>query len=213
MGGPWDVFWGEGFPIVKRSPFASIVLVLGGIVAGFLGTSFYFNDRVSDQKELIARLRIAAGISQPTAKTSMMELTNNELKSKGSRLVARIREISDIHSQHVTNIQKQKEAEKMTDEKYKILIDQEMHRALNQFETVRVDALMVTDELRARLSPHVREKILTAKPNFSSSDDPKADVNFARLAVGFGGVALAILAEEIEELSKLQLERLETCAC
>ena len=81
---------------MKRSPFASIALVVGGIVAGVVASSLYFNDKISDQKEMIARLKIAAGIPQPTAKTSMMEFTNNELKSKGSRWVARIREISDI---------------------------------------------------------------------------------------------------------------------
>ena len=213
--GAWDVFWGEGLPVIKRSPFAGIVLVVSGVTVGVIVASIYFNDKVNDQKELIARLKIAAGISQPIAKTSIMELTNNELKSKSSRLVSRIREILQIHHDNEVSIKAEHINKSTKDDHYKLTLENESTRAWNQFETIRADAVMVSDELRARLSPHVHEKIITARPHFHSTDDPKAELSMTRLAVtpSFPVVNAMFLAEEIEELSKLQLERLETCAC
>jgi hypothetical protein len=72
---------------------------------------------------------------------------------------------------------------------------------------------MVNDELRARLSPHVQEKIVTAVPHFRPADDPKAIVSLLRLTGSFGDISLVILAEELEELSKLSLVKLELCRC
>jgi hypothetical protein len=95
----------------------------------------------------------------------------------------------------------------------KIRIDQEKQRAWKQFEIIRVDALMVCDELRSRLSPLVHEKVVTNTPTFRSSDEPKAEFSVARLLATVSIEGVDMLAGEIEHLSKLQLAKLETCAC
>jgi hypothetical protein len=204
----------QEWPAMKQAPSLCLLLVCVGFLSGIGLGLWYFKDRMDDQNQKIDRYRIAAGLAQPTPKTSLMDLNNVELKGKANRLAARIREIISIHHGHWDDIRKRNDSEKWTDERYKLSLDQEMRRAWLQFETIRVDALMVSDELRARTSPQVHEKIVTATPHFRSADEPKAELSISRLATGPFLVSAAVfLAGELEELSKLQLVTLETCRC
>ena len=210
----FDKLIDQEWPAMKQAPFLCLLLVCFGFFGGAGLSLWYFKDRMDDQNQRVERYKIAAGLAQPSQKTTLMDLNNYELKWKGSRLVERIREIIAIHHDHLDSLRKQKDGEKWSEERYKLLLDQEMRRAWNQFETIRVDALMISDELRARLPAPVHEKVVTATPHFRSADEPKAELSIARLATGPFLVDSAIfLAGEIEELSKLQLVKLETCTC
>jgi hypothetical protein len=202
------------WPTVKQAPVTFSVVLLVGLGVGITSSYWFYKDRMDAQNERMVRIRIAAGLDKAPSKTALTDLTNLEIKQKASRLVERIREIVSIHHEHVNNLKSEKESTKWSEDKYRLLSDLEMQRSWKQFEVIRVDALMVSDELRARLSPHVHEKIVTATPHFRSADDPKAELTISRLATGPFLVDAAIfLASEIEELSKLQLDRLQPCAC
>lgn len=198
----------------KAGPTASLVVFLVGLVLGVGASTWFYKDRTDAQNERIVRYRIAAGLDKAPSKTALTDLPNLELKQKASRLVERIREIISIHNEHRNNLRREKESQKWSEDKYQLLLDQERQRSWKQFEEIRVDALMVSDELRARLSTHVHEKIVTATPHFRSADDPKAELSMSRLVTGPFLVDSAIfLASELEELSKLQLDKLQPCAC
>lgn len=210
----WKAFIGEGLDGMKKSPLASIIICLMGLAIGVFGSHWFYNDRLSSQNERMERIKLAAGMATPSGKTSLTELTNYELKLKANRLVNRIREIVDIHWKHKSPIFTEKQSGRITAEEFKSRFDDENYRAWTQFETVRVEALMTLDELRERLPSRIREKIETAKPHFSSSDEPKAVFSPSRLITRpFLLDAALMLAGEIEELSKLQLETFTTCSC
>lgn len=155
----WRAFIGEGFDGMKKSPLASIIICLMGLVIGVFGSHWFYNDRLSSQNERMERIKLAAGMATPSEKTSLTELTNYELKLKANRLVNRIREIVDIHWKSKGPIFTEKQSGRITAEEATSRIDHENYRAWTQFETVRVDALMTLDELRERLPSRIREKI------------------------------------------------------
>ncbi|UVT21857.1 MAG: hypothetical protein H8K03_08175 [Nitrospira sp.] len=210
----WRLFVGEGWEAMKKSPLAGLSLLIIGFLVGGVCMKWYLDDRVSSQNERMERLKIAAGMAIPSAKTPLLELTNSELKFKANRLVERIRYIVEINHKHIDSRRNEKLQGQITDEQYRNRINEENYRAWMQFETIRVEALMTSDELRERLASRIREKIETAKPHFYSADEPKAEVSPLRLLTRpFIVDAALMLAGEIEELTKLQLERLETCKC
>lgn len=201
----------EGLAGFKRSPLASAIILVAGIGLGCWGANWFYADRLADQQERMVRLTIAAGLSQPSPMTALTELTNRELKDKANRLVEKIRKIVLIHGDNLNRITKDAQVTKRSKEHWKTLWDQEEERATKDFDSIRVDALMISDELRARLAPHVHKKVMTAKPHFAPLDEPKADFPITRVLVRMDPGAAQLLADELEELSKLQLERLEVC--
>lgn len=209
----------EEWQNLKKSPFTAAVAVIVGFM---LATGFwlwYYKDRIDVLQQNVVRYRMAAGLDKPNPKTTLTELTNTELKRKANSLAERIREIMAIHTDQMKaiNIDPRNTADAA---QYNARVDNEVQRALRQLEPVRVDAIMVNDELRARTPPRVLEKLVDTTPSFRSADDPKALVTMHRLNVHtlsqFAPFALSfagLLANELEELSKLQLEKLEPCAC
>lgn len=173
------------------------------------------NNRMSDQKEHLERLKIAAGMAKPSDSTALTELTNMELKQKATFLAGRIREIVEIFEQNWDGLEKERKRSNWSVEFFKELFAKEMRRAWRQFETVRVDSIMVADELRQRLPSHVHEKIVAGTLFFRSADDPKAELSISRLTLvpDFPVSTALILAGELEELSTLQLKKLEAGKC
>jgi hypothetical protein len=79
---------------------------------------------------------------------------------------------------------------------------------------IRFDALMVNNDLRARIAPRVQEKVITAARKFTSADEPNATLTLHRFMLDRFAVSHArVLATEIEELSELEIDRLQPCEC
>ena len=204
----------EGLEALRKPFLVSICILVIGLLMGWYCTRLYYLDRLNDQNERMERIRIAAGIAQPSPETGLTQYTNSELKIKAAQLAERIREVLTIHEQHRASIIEEKQAHKIKVEQWKIRMQEESRRAWKQFEPTRVDAFLVTDELRARLPSSVREKVLADTSPFGSADDPHAIAGMSRLASEpFNLQGAYSLAAELEELSKLQLPQLKTCTC
>lgn len=213
MGSFLDSIIADEMPVIKKAPRIGVIVFICGATVGAACSYWYLSDRMSDQNERMTCLQISTGMAKPSAQTPLTCLTNAELKMKSSHLVERIREIVSIHKENSKSLAIEMQTNKMTADTYSVRIDQEKQRAWKQFDIIRVDALMVCDELRSRLSPLVHEKVVTNTPTFRSADEPKAELSVGRLlsAVSIDGAGM--LAGEIEHLSKLQLTKLEACAC
>ncbi len=205
---------GKGLEALRKPFLVSSYILVIGLLMGWYFTRLYYLDRLNDQNERMERIKIAGGIAQPSPETSLTQYTNSELKMKAAHLAERIREVLTIHEQHRASIIEEKQDHKIKVEQWKIRMQEESKRAWKQFEPTRVDALLVADELRARLPSSVRDRVLPGSSSFTSADDPHSKASMSRLASEpFNLQGAYYLAGELEELSKLQLSQLKTCTC
>ncbi|MGC4096836.1 MAG: hypothetical protein QM706_06940 [Nitrospira sp.] len=205
---------GEGLDVMRKSLLASICIAAIGLLVGWYGTRLYYLDQLNDQNERMERIKITAGMAQPSPETGLTQYTNSELKIKAAHVMERIREVLTIHEQHRASIIEEKQDHKIKVEQWKIRMQEESRRAWKQFEPTRVDALLVADELRARLPSNVRDRVFPESSPFTSTDGFHSKASMSRLASEpFNLQGAYSLAAELEELSKLQLSQLKTCSC
>jgi hypothetical protein len=126
---------------VKQASLAFVFVFTAGFILSSGGWAWYLSERTSALQETVTRYKIAADIEKPTARTTMMELTNDELKTKAALLVTRIREFISIHNEHMAELATQHRNKKIPDDHFQELKKQEDERAWKQFETVRIDAI------------------------------------------------------------------------
>ena len=128
---------------MKQAPFAFIAAIIVGVSLATVFWIWFYNDRIDVLKQSIVRYRIAAGLDKPTARTTMTELTNAELKRKALSLTEITREILSVHERHMKRIADDQKKGTNQDQ-WPQLFKDENKRAWKQFETVRLDALMST---------------------------------------------------------------------
>ncbi|MEX2149028.1 MAG: hypothetical protein WD793_02350 [Steroidobacteraceae bacterium] len=159
----------------------------------------------------IARLQVAAGISELDSRTAFSVLTNEELARKTASLVAIIRKMHDSATKRLERIGNDlKGNSKMTEgERFIALTKVEKEEALKLSHAVGGDSISIVEELRRRIPLAQREHILSAGLQLKL-DDPENDGQTARFlfvtANAMGGYVMSqmpILADELEALYKL----------
>jgi hypothetical protein len=157
-----------------------------------------------EQEALLERYRRFVENSEAPNRTTLIELTNRELKARGTNLYTRIKAMN-AHYAEVARTRKTREERKEIDaEESGRLWLQETAEAGKEFdENYRTDARMVLLELRNRI-PYAARKHIVGLPNINPADKRAGKVSMydifpAEFAVGFSD----LLAREIEELVKL----------
>ena len=102
------------WPVIKKAPRVFGFFLVGTFILAFGIASWstqnridILNARVDALKETVERYKLAAGLAQPSAKTSFTDLSNAELKTKAMFVVSRIREIISIHERHLQALRSQ----------------------------------------------------------------------------------------------------------
>lgn len=195
-------------------PFATfgLLVCVGTIVA----CRYYYSDtvellerRLVTANEIAQRYRMSAGIDRPDSRTRLSILTNIELREKGRNLVKRIREIRSIYERNTHGIDSESIDPKKPDDMKRWL--KEIKSGDRLMQEVRVDASLIIEEMRDRLSPEIRERVMKSLPHIQTDYSPDSDVLFWKTQLA-GGILIGfadVIADEIEELTKLLPDTLE----
>jgi hypothetical protein len=189
---------------------ARMFILLSGLVGFTIFAAGAFilgrvEDEPSDRERtaLLERYRHFVENSEAPNKTSLIELTNVELKVRGANLYGRIKTINSHYSGIAVLRQDRLAKKEISPEESGRLWQEEKAKAGEEFEGLRVEARMILVELRNRI-PYEARKHIVGLPSINPADKRAGSVSLhdvfpSGLAVGFSD----LLAREIEELVKL----------
>ena len=159
---------------------------------------------LDEQQALIERYRNLFKISEVSNKTTLIELTNKELKAKGTLLYKKIKAMNSFYGGNIRKLQTQLNTKQIDKEKFAELSREQVQKGAEEFDKEsRVDAQMVLVELRNRI-PYGKRKHIIGLPNINPADPRDGSVSLYSTMTGeFGFWWSELLAREIEELVKL----------
>lgn len=210
----------ENRGVIRSAPWAFAVSVFAAsALVGFIihlydiGLIDELREQNQGHRETVNSYRIHTREVSPSAATTLTEKTNRQLKRQAENLVKQIRFIQDLHVRNLEAISEQLKSGKVPKEKYWEMATRETKRAANQFNPIRTDCIVTVDELRERMAPAVKEKVIGANPGFRSADFPDAVINFAKISAGQDWFMLesnlGFLLRELEELGRLLPDTLD----
>lgn len=165
--------------VLKQAPISAIGLLVTGLALGAGAASWYFHDRISEAdrrastaveraERLVAdaererdRYKVAAGLTEPASR-ALLALTNAELKTRARRSAVAIRTLYEEYRPVQADLQARLERKELTERQYWQLRNVAAQRVSDRFDNeARTEALLVSNELRSRLSAQALEHILT----------------------------------------------------
>jgi hypothetical protein len=198
-----EYFRGEG-KVITKAPVAFVValLLLGWLICEFLESRYVH--QLEDAHATIDRYRRALEVEKNTGTTTLIELTNTELKQKGTILYKKIQDLDSFHNKNIRELKAQHERKEIDKLQLKQLWDKQEAQVAEEFaKELRTDALMVREELRNRI-PEERRKHIIGLPNVNPADSREGSVSlYSVLPTPLNFHVSGQLAYEIEELVKL----------
>jgi hypothetical protein len=212
-GGLWD--WSGKFNAMskpnRRKETIKLRLLLVGLFV-FAGVLFLITIRGlmpqptlnAEQLAMLDRYRRFYLNSDAPNKTTLIEMTNRELKIRGTNLYTRIKAMNAHYSQVARNREARHASKEIDDIENGRLWREEMAQAGEEYDrNYRTEARMVLLELRNR-TPYQARKHILGMPSINPADNRAGQVSLydvfpAEFSVGFSD----LLAREIEELVKL----------
>jgi hypothetical protein len=163
---------------------------------------------ISEQQALIQRYRYMFERTEIPNKTTLIELTNSELRSKGTNVYRGIHKLNDFYGANVQQLRQKQQRGEIDKPKLEELIAAEESRAATEFAREwQVDAALVLRELRNRI-PREARKHIVGLPGIKSADPRDGVVSlYDVLPTPFNLFASDLLAREIEQLVKLLPDR------
>lgn len=194
---------------VREKKDRTLQLVVTGLFASFFVLAFVSYHQLipvpfDENEAAIKRYRHALGIDENTGRTTLIELSNRELKKKSTLLYEKIRQINNYNDERIRELNNKLAKKEIDEGKLVIARNEEIARYTKEFdEKIRVDAVMVLGELRNRI-PLDKRKHFIGLPDIRPADRRDSSVSLHRampsaMSVHFSG----LLANEIEELVKL----------
>jgi len=162
----------------------------------------------SEQQQLIERYRHVLGTSEIPNKTTLIELTNKELKSKGTQIYRKIHAMNQHYNASIRELRKKSARNELDEVKRRELEREITSKGGEEFNReLRTDATMVVRELRNRI-PYASRKHIVGLPDINPADKRAGSVSrYTVMPAEFSFFWSDQLAREIEELVKLLPER------
>jgi hypothetical protein len=170
------------WPAIKRAPFSFIsgavavgIAVFGVVTWHYSGQVETFKTQLQQKDQEIDRLRVAAGIAAAD-KSSLMSLSNDELRSKSTLLAARLHQTCKIYGNRMTEIGKKFSEKKINEKSRSEQIEAVDRQMGDEFvRELRADTFNVDNELRRRLGSGAFA-IPGISPSFHTHDGTPLDI-------------------------------------
>ncbi len=183
--------------VLKEAPLVLAMVFVFGVGV----SAMYYSDRVDLMQAENARLSQALGIERPEVRRPLIRLTNNEIRKKGINAVTVIRSIVSYHQDQEAVLNSKLRKREVTETHYQELLKQEKKRAEEELTArIKVEALMILDELGERCPGTIRKQLKL--PRINPSDNRESSVSMYRMFPLDVDFIAPSLADDIDELVK-----------
>lgn len=146
--------------VVKKAPVSFVVMVIATVSLSWFVASKYYEGRLQTSQALIQlkdeeikRYRTALGLQE--GQSSLISLTNEELRVKAKAIVAKLRTFRQRVSDRWGNVEKEMAREKDASRRRDLRQKAEQENGKDFAECCRAEAMNIRAELRARLPKNV----------------------------------------------------------